>query len=329
MMEKQTAAMDSAGVIEVLNRSGQLVQRLSIGSETVRLGRAYDNDLIVGDPYVCPHHLELRLEGGQLLVIDLDSVNGTYRGSRKNRIKSTHLPEGVTIHFGHSRLRYHASGSKVPKTWRDTARHGLLAVMGKPWLLVLGGLLAVASLLAQDLLDNPAQPQALTMASDLLYPLIGILAWAGFWALLSRVVMHRSNFHVHLAISFLAVAGLFCSGQLVTLLGFAMGWSRATPWLEVLGLTLVAFVAIYAHLRYALHGEVFRQTGVAALAAIILFGTPVAGQLIDRSEFSSLPYLEPLLRPPAYRLVEGQQLEGFFQDAEQLRLRADKAASEP
>jgi hypothetical protein len=189
-------------------------------------------------------------------------------------------------------------------------------------------LLAIASLLADDLLDSSAHPKALTMASDLLYPLIAILTWAGFWSLLSRVVTHRSNFHVHLAITFIAVAGLFGTAQFVSLLGFAMGWSQSAPWLEVLGLASVAFIAIYAHLRYALHGEIARQAVVSALASIIIFGTPAAGKLIELNEFSSLPYLDPLLRPPGFQLIEGKTLDAFFQDAERLHLLADEAASE-
>jgi FHA domain len=316
------------GVIEVMNRSGQVVQRVPWSGSLLRVGRAYDNDLILNDPYVCPHHLELWSDSGRLVARDLNSVNGTYAGDSKERVNRLRLDDGAIIHFGHCQLRYHASGSEVPPTRRDTARHGLLALLGKPALLVLASLLAFVALVVDDLLDTSERLRLLTLAGDLLYPLIGVLAWAGFWSLLNRVVSHRTNFHVHLAISCLGVAGLFFIAQLVSVAGFALGWSDSVPWLKLLGRVGVLWMVIYGHLRYAVQGTARRQAVVAVTAALILFGTPEIGDVIERNEFSTLPYLDPLLRPPAYRLVQGETVEAFFAEARKLRARVDEVADQ-
>ncbi len=52
------------GVIELLGRSGLLLQRLPYHGNTIKIGRAYDNDIIVSDPYVCPHHLVIQEHDG-------------------------------------------------------------------------------------------------------------------------------------------------------------------------------------------------------------------------------------------------------------------------
>lgn len=315
------------GVIEVLNRSGQVMQRTPWSGSVLRVGRAYDNDMIVGDPYVSPHHLELAMESGRLVARDLGSENGTYAGSRIERVDSIDLQDGLTIHFGHSQLRYHATGAAVAATWRDTARHGLLAKMGKPWLLVLASLLAMVALMADDLLGSSDRLRLLALASDLLYPLIGVLAWAGFWSLLNRIIAHRTNFPVHLAISLFGVAGLFFVTQALFLLAFALGWDEGVTWLILSGRVAVLWLVIYAHLRCAVNGPAKRQAFMAATAALVLFGTPDVGDVIERNEFSSLPYLEPLLRPPQYRLAEGETVEVFFEEAQVLRERLDEAVS--
>jgi hypothetical protein len=158
----------------------------------------------------------------------------------------------------------------------------------------------------------------------LLYPLIGVLLWAGFWSLLNRVISHRANFHVHLAIGLFGVTGLFLVAQLISIMGFALGWSDAVWWLKLLGRMAVLGGVIYAHLRYALHGRNGRVAGIAALAAVMLFGAPVTGDIIERNEFSSLPHLDPLLWPPSFRIIEGESVNEFFDRAQVLRHRADE-----
>ena len=314
------------GLIEVLNRNGQVVQRLPWNGRHLRIGRAYDNDMIVDDHYVCPHHLELLLDTGRLLARDLGSVNGSYTGPGKDPVQVVELTDGLTIQFGHSQLRYHASGGEVAATWRDTARHGPLAVLGKSWVVLFAAMLAIAALAADSLLESPDKPELLNIAGEMLYPLMAVLLWAGFWSLLNRLMTNRANFHIHLAIALIAMAGLFLSDQLVSLLAFALGWNDSVDWLDYLSQSAVGAMTIYSHLRYAMPGVAARQAMVATAVALILVGTPQIGDVIERNEFSNLPYLEPLLWPPAFRLVRGESIDEFFDQSTSLRETLDKAS---
>lgn len=312
------------GALEVLNRAGHIVQRIAWDGRTLRIGRAYDNDVIVGDPFVCPHHLELASVDGAPVARDLDSINGTYAGRRVRRVDRWTLQDGQVLHFGHSQLRFHAAGSAVPATVRDTARHGLLGRLASPWSPLLALVLALTALALSELLDTAGQPSWPALAGELVYPLIGVLAWAGFWALLNRVLTHRAHFAVHASIALLGVAGLFAVTQVVSLAGFALGLSASVWWLELIAQVGVLAAVIHAHLRYALHGRSARLAAAATLAALALFGGPATGELLDRQEFSSLPYLDPLLWPPRYRLVEAKSAGTFFEHAGNLRARADE-----
>ena len=83
---------------------------------------------------------------------------------------------------------------------------------------------------------------------------------------------------------------------------------------------------MFAHLRYATHGRVRFQAAGAALLAVLMIGTPVLGDLVDRQSFSSLPRLEPLLRPPAMKLERGVGVDAFLGRAEALREAVDQEA---
>lgn len=319
---------DRRGILEVFNRSGLLLQRLRWAGERVTVGRAYDNDVIVSDPYVCPHHFELRIESGQPRVHDLGSVNGTYLGSSRQRVQSADLDEGQVIQFGHSQMRLLQDGGALAPTWLDSSRHGLLAMLSKSWVLLLAVLSALAVLAVDSLLDNAAPPKVLTLLLDMFYPLLLVLAWSGMWALINRIVAHRSNFHVHLTIALLGVTVEFLTTQAVQLVVFAWDWNAALGWASWVASSAVLFAVLYAHMRYALHGSARRQIWVAAVMSLFLFGVPAAAGFIDRNNFSSLPQLAPLLRPPQYRQVDGQNAAEFFQRAENLKSRLDEAAQE-
>ena len=58
--------------IEVLARDGEVQLRSRIETPEARIGRAFDNDIVVNDPHVAPHHLRIfRGEDGELVAEDL------------------------------------------------------------------------------------------------------------------------------------------------------------------------------------------------------------------------------------------------------------------
>jgi hypothetical protein len=80
--------------------------RIGIGDEPITVGRAPDCDLVLEDPTVSKHHLELRRQGTDVLVVDLGSTNGT----RVNDV-GVHerlLADGDEIRLGATVLRYEA-----------------------------------------------------------------------------------------------------------------------------------------------------------------------------------------------------------------------------
>jgi pSer/pThr/pTyr-binding forkhead associated (FHA) protein len=60
-----------------------------------KIGRSPDNDIVVEDLLVSRHHAELRTDrGGQRVIVDLGSYNGTFVGGQ--RVDRAVLTEGAT-----------------------------------------------------------------------------------------------------------------------------------------------------------------------------------------------------------------------------------------
>jgi len=314
------------GVIEVLNRSGVVLQRVPYKGGEVRVGRAYDNDIIIGDPYICPHHLVIRPEQGQLVFEDLGSINGTWDQKGRVSLHKAQVQAGQRVQLGHSQLRFQPTDSELPPAWRDTARHGLLSIVGQRWMWPLAAVLCGLALALDKVLDSSKALVPGVLASQLVYPLLGVMLWAGFWSLLNQIIAHRPNFRIHLSIAALAVTALFINSEAIPLAGFALGWSQAVGWIKTLGQITILGFALITHMKYATHGRSWTQAVGAGVLATMLIGIPQYEKLSQIDDFSNLPRLEPLLKPPAAKLVKGISVEEFVQRAQSLRQELDKDA---
>jgi pSer/pThr/pTyr-binding forkhead associated (FHA) protein len=63
-----------------------------------RIGRGFDNDMVLEDRTVSRNHAEVRFEHGDFHLVDLDSTNGVRVNGR--RIKRHVLRPGDRVHFG-------------------------------------------------------------------------------------------------------------------------------------------------------------------------------------------------------------------------------------
>lgn len=75
-----------------------------LDSAVMNIGRGHDNDVILDDPYVSRHHLQIRFRFGDYLLFDVDSQGGT----RVNGVlvKEHRLCSGDVIELGESHLLF-------------------------------------------------------------------------------------------------------------------------------------------------------------------------------------------------------------------------------
>src|SRR5258708_39987342 len=93
--------------VEILSRHRDIAARFRIAGPEVRIGRGYDNDVIVDDPYVAARHLRIfRDERGQLVAEDLGSANGTFLDGGRNRLASLIVAVGQPLPIRQTPLRF-------------------------------------------------------------------------------------------------------------------------------------------------------------------------------------------------------------------------------
>ena len=72
-------------------------------ARTVRVGRAADNDIVIGDLGASRHHAELRIVQGSCHIVDLGSHAGTFVNGR--RVSAAPLSDGDTVGIASVSLR--------------------------------------------------------------------------------------------------------------------------------------------------------------------------------------------------------------------------------
>ena len=92
--------------VEILSRHRDIAARFRIAAPEARIGRGYDNDVIIDDPYVAAQHLRVfRDDAGQLVAEDLGSANGTFLDGGRSRLARIVVDGKHPIRIGQTCLR--------------------------------------------------------------------------------------------------------------------------------------------------------------------------------------------------------------------------------
>jgi hypothetical protein len=304
--------------IEVLSRHGEVAARERIEGEEARVGRAFDNDVVVDDPHVAPHHLRIfRGEDGELVAEDLGTLNGLYTEHGARRIARLPLAKEPGIRIGRTTLRVHdAAHAVAPEKLMTPPRAHVAWSAG-----LVAGLLLLLLLL--QWLNLTAEPSA----NVILLPLLGfvtILAlWTSVWAVLSRIFFGQARFALQLRIAVTACIALVIWDQLSESFSFAFA-SREIAEYAGLGAWAVLAATCFAHLQTI--GS--RHMRFAMGLVIALIGAGALLQYFGKSEARSLLGQRASLgdlRPPAFRLVPLASADDFFKRAEGTKVKVDKA----
>lgn len=304
--------------VEVLAHDGAVAARERIDTAEARIGRAFDNDVVVDDPHVAPHHLRVfRDDSGGLVAEDLGTLNGLYPEHGAERAARLSLEQRSGIRIGRTTLRIHDAARPVAPERALGAPRAHAA-----WAALLGvALLAMLGFL--QWLDTTSQPRA----NVILLPLLGFIAilavWAGVWAVLSRVFLGQARFALQLRIAVTACLVLIAWDQACETLSFALAWREMADY-AALGVWALLAATCHAHLRAI--GP--RHMGFAMGIVGVLVGAGALLQYASRSEVRTLVGQSATLgelRPPELRLVPLASADEFFERAAATSLKVDRA----
>jgi hypothetical protein len=309
--------------VEVLSRHGDVATRVRVTSDEARIGRAFDNDVVVDDPHVAPHHVRIhRAEDGELVAEDLGTLNGLFSEHGAHRATRVSLAKEPGLRIGRTivRVRDAAHAVEPERLLTPPRAHAR-------WAAGLGAALVVLVLIVQWL-ANTGEASANLVVLPLLGIATAIAVWTSLWSMQSRLLLGQSRFAVHLRIALTAALAIVVWDQLDDTLSFAFA-SRALADYGSLGLWAILGATCYAHLR----AMDTRHMNFAMSLVVALVSAGALLQYVGRSESQKIIGQRATLgdlRPPAFRLVPLASADEFFKKAEGTKRRVDELrAKEP
>jgi pSer/pThr/pTyr-binding forkhead associated (FHA) protein len=100
-------ALPAGSALLVVQRGPNAGARFLLDAETTTAGRRPDSDIFLDDVTVSRKHAEFVRRGGQFVVRDVGSLNGTY--VQRDRIDEVVLRDGDEVQIGKYRMVFHPS----------------------------------------------------------------------------------------------------------------------------------------------------------------------------------------------------------------------------
>ena len=95
----------------VILTQGMTGRAHELNVDRTTIGRVEDNTFQIADPSVSSHHCEALLRGGEVVIRDLNSTNGTFINDAQ--ITESVLKPGQTLRLGQIELKLEAGGPRA------------------------------------------------------------------------------------------------------------------------------------------------------------------------------------------------------------------------
>jgi pSer/pThr/pTyr-binding forkhead associated (FHA) protein len=288
----------------------------------VFIGRAYSNDLILSDAYVCPTHAQINQTEDGWRIEDHESNNGVYIKNRKETVStSAPLNSGDLLVLGRTHLRifsptHPVSESKsiqIPKQ-----RHVQWSVPLLAWSLTLLSILLIMLDFYLDMGDENLSEELLQAAIAVLIFMGLVFIWSAGWSFIGRVLKNKTHFHYHL----LTVATGLVIIEICIYANNFIGYNTCNTELRDLAgilLPIAIIGSLFAlSVRAATRLPKVHIHLISAFIALLFASVFIFAELNNQSEFNDSPEFDAVLFTPGAQIVRGETIEQFMQANEKL-----------
>jgi len=288
-------------IIELTGRGRDGVQRFRFVGDTVRVGRAYDNDVILADPFVAPYQarLERQAEGGWVLI-DAGALNPARDARERPLDDPTPIGSGTILWLGSTQLRLVAPDHPIEPTRALGRTNGLAQRLDG---VTVALPLVLLAWLGQGLVDYLGHFHGdARFARHAMVGLTGVilaLVWSSNWALVGRISGHRrARFWAHLAVASGAVIVLLALSWVNDYVAFWSNSALAADAVELGGIGLVAVAVVFLAVVVTMGTRIPVAAGWSAAVGAGVVALAVLIKVAAQPDFRPTPRYVEVLKPP-------------------------------
>lgn len=318
-------------ILERIDKSGHVIDCHAFPGDILSLGRGYNNDLIVTDPYVDAHHLHLEFdpERNCFVLTDLGSKNGVRLEDNVSPPvqpgETVTLESGAVILVGKTRYRLLKHNHPVPPALVLSSWEPVYGILGtwRAFTLIIAMVFGLETLSAYW-----DKPYSNTLYKDLLPSLYLMFLAVGYglaWVMIARVQRHEGRFLTHANLILLVMVAVALYRLIEPVLGFNLEWILLGGYLSTVLACLVLFLAVYVSCYLSTGLSAYKRLGVSLLVpGIVLLGTLVSE--VNKPDFQARPDYRITLVSPFWQFRAGDSQEDFLQAVKGLYKPPGKAA---
>jgi hypothetical protein len=314
--------------VETLSRRGRVVSRSRLSSFPATIGRAYSNDIIVDDKFVCPQHLRVSCDGnGEIRVEDLESVNGLYLLEPLNRVSSANILPEEQVCIGDTVIRFRGSEYEVePSAVARTGKTAFPGIIERRWSAGMIFLACFVWMVSGDYLENFERITVARELGNILLMISLFAVWAGIWALINRLITHAFNFLPHMAVTGIASAGLSALMVANGYYAFMFSPSWLQEFVQVLVIACIPALLLYGHMRIISTIARIRCIVTSTLLALCILSFAGVIQYNEHTTYSYAMKFASDLKPVGDRWIRDTAPDEFFKEALKLKEKVDALA---
>ncbi len=303
-------------ILETIQRG--IHQYHKIDRFPVTIGRAFDNDIILQDVTISPHHLEIHEDNGKIRIQNLSTENGTKLEGRKIGNDPVEITLPVSLRISDLKARLLSSDMPVEETHVRNCG-GLFCIFSSPLWAATLLFSTIALFFLERYLVTPVAKEPLYYLSSVLPSIWIILGITVVISGISRLSTHRWEIIPAISIASL----IFLVPQVFDYLGHFVSYLFTSDtigsWLKNTARFLVIPGLLAAFMVKTIHTKWLPAIGVAILVyspflAFQLLG--VVDELSLKSGFSEVPSYSQTLLPGDTRLNATISLDQFTKEAE-------------
>jgi len=314
--------MEPLAFVEVLGRHGEVLARHPVSRWPVHVGRNYDGDVILDDPYVAPRHLRIDVGAdGRYAVSDLQSVNGVMLLPSAQRVGETQVGPEDVLRIGQTQIRIRpASYAAQPERLLRAA-----GVHRRPLGFAISATVLLALVLWSAWIATANRDETIYLVYPAIAACVAVGLWIAVWALVGRIAGGRENFAAHGFAACASLAAIVIADTLSDYLSFGLD----SGWLEYVGIAGAAGIfsyMIYRHLRLNSRSSRKRLAVVSAIASLAVSGTLAGLQVASDWPLGGKMRYDRTIKAPAFLWVKGAEVPAFLGRSEELKKKVDALA---
>jgi hypothetical protein len=226
-------------VIELITRNNKVKSFHKLSGDSIKIGRSYENDFVLQDEHISPHHAEIiQSENGSLVLVDKCSVNGIRDNKNKDVGLQVDLKSGDVVTIGKHLIRIVLPHHPIARTKKLNVLEDIASHANQWYLALFSALVFFSSMLVKSYFSALDDIIWTKLFATALLVTIALMLFPLLIALSARVFKKDVKFFTAVVFSFT----MFVAWQITTGLGQVLLFNWGDSSLVNLGADLVEFV---------------------------------------------------------------------------------------